>query len=590
MASLPWYQKFATALVPGANLFFAPPTVKEPSKADMQRALAYVDPSRLTASWAISPYNPSWLVTRKGLQIYDAMKRDEQVKAALKFKTDSVLASGWEVVSPGDQKEDWEVTRFAKDALDFVPGGWNLALTNILSALAYGFSISERVYDERVLGEWKGKLVLSRVQSIKPHYIDFLTDEFGVLKGVVQQLTGHSNDPLPPAKFILYAHAREFGNYYGTSDLEAAYRPYWVKDNAYKWLAITLERYGMAPLFAMYDPNAYQGNMVEELKKIVKNIQSTSMGVIPRSSKDALEFWSQNLNKGSSELFLAGIDRFDQHIARAILVPELLGMSSNTGQTGSLARSQTNAGSFLQVILQLQQSIAGEVMNAQVIPQLCDLNFPSLQSYPVFRFLPMTDEKRLEIITAWASLVGGQVVNKIEDDEVHIRKVLGFPDNENPEVLPNPQPPGGGGLSKAGLDGKKPNPFEKKKFEQDDVAEVPFEEQSEEMRAFAEDNDAVWVGMEDGQRVAVDYAEWDESEHPRDPGGEGGGQFVPKSRFVPAGERGDRVWRRHFQGMNIEITKKENKFLVWTDGERDSEHEKLSDAKQYIRKNITVKT
>jgi len=508
-----WLKRFAVSFVPGAGSFFAPPPVKAPSKADMQRAVAYVDPSRLTASWAISPYNPSWLVTRKGLQIYDQMKRDEQVKAALKFKSDSVLSSGWEVVSPGDQDEDWEVTRFVKDSLDFVPGGWNLVLTNILSAMTYGYSVGERLYEERLLGEWKGKLVLSRVQSIKPHYIDFLTDEFGVLKGVVQQLTGHSNDPLPPAKFILYAHAHEFGNFYGTSDLESAYRAFWVKDNAYKWLAITLERFGMAPLFAMYDPNSYTGNAVEELKKVVKNIQNASLGVIPRATKDSLELWSQSLNKGSSELFLLALDRFDQHIARAILVPELLGMSSNQGTTGSLARSQTAAGSFLRVIAQLQQSVAGEVMNAQVIPQLCDLNFPSLQSYPVFKFMPFTDEQRLEIINAWAALVGGQVVNKIEDDEVHIRKVLGFPDNENPEVLPNSEQGAGVGPDGKPIAEKKPNPFFKpkpatagdktalKKEQTPKVIEAA--EWSTEMREFALENDAVWVEQEDGQRVAV---------------------------------------------------------------------------------------
>lgn len=488
-----WYKRLAISLVPGYGAFFAPSEVKAPSRADMQNPLAYVDPSRLTANWAVTPYNPGWLVTRKGLQIYDTMKRDEQVKAALKFKKDSVLASGWEVVSPGDQEEDWEVTRFVQDAMALLPGGWNQVLVDVLSALDFGYSCVERVYISAELGEWKGKLLLTRMQSIRPHYIDFLTDEFGVLKGVIQQLTGRPQEPLPPAKFIIHSHAKEFGNYYGTSDLEAAYRPWWTKDNSYKWLAITLERYGMAPLFAMYDPNSYQGNAVEELKKVVKNIQNASLGVIPRATKDSLELWSQSLNKGSSELFLAALDRFDQHIARAVLVPDLVGMSSNTGQIGSLARSRTNFDSFMQVVTQLQNDVAAQVMNAQVIPQLCDLNFSSLQSYPVFRFLPFSDDRKLEIMSTWAAMVGGQVVNKIEDDETHIRKVMGFPENEDPKVIEAPPPvqPGvgvdaqgkpiklgpDGQPVKLGPDGKpwkaplqpgekKPNPFEKK-FEEE---------------------------------------------------------------------------------------------------------------------------
>ncbi len=509
---LHWYQRLATALVPGSSAFFAPPTTpKEPSKADLSRALAYVDPSKAIASWITTPYNPSWLVTRKGLTIFDQMKRDEQVKAALKFKIDSVLSSGWEITSPADEKEDWEVTRFVRDALAYISGGWNAVLVNVMSALAYGYSAQERIYEEKDLGEWKGKMLLTRAQSLKPHYIDFLSDPYGKLIGVTQQISGSVADPMPPAKFIIFSYTSEFGNYYGTSDLESAYRPYWVKDNAYKWLAVTLERYGMAPLFALYDPNAYQGGMVEELKKVVKGIQNASFGVIPRTTAEALELWSQDLNKGSSELFLKALDRFDQHIARAILVPDLLGMSSNTGQTGSLARSQTNFDSFMQVVGQLQNDVASQVMNGQVIPQLCDLNFPGLQSYPLFKFMPFSDGKILEIMKTWAEMVSGQVVNKIEDDETHIRKVMGFPENENPEVLPNPAPAGlggaGGGAPGSGEKpitpgAKKPNLFEKK-FVQEEIVQVADDELSEEMRAFAEEHDAVWVCGEDGQRVAV---------------------------------------------------------------------------------------
>ena len=515
-------QKFVTTLFPGTSAFFAPPAVAEPSIKNLQKAVAYVDPSRLLTGWTQLPYNPSWLVTRKGLQIYDTMRRDEQVKAALKFKIDSVLAPGWEVVSPGDQEEDWEVTRFVRDVLAFIPEGWNTVLTSVLSALAYGFSCSERIYAEAKAGEWKGKLLLTRAQSLRPNYVDFVTDPFGVLLGITQQITGSVGETLPPAKFVLFSYTKEFGNYYGTSDLEACYRPWWVKDNAYKWLAVTLERFSMAPLFALYDPNAYGGGLAAELQKVLKNIQNATFGAIPRASKDALELWSQNLNKGSSELFLLSIDRFDQHIARAILVPDLVGMSSNTGQTGSLARSQTNADSFMQVVKQLQNDVAAQVMNAQVIPQLCDLNFPSLASYPVFKFMSFTDAQRLEIMNTWAAMVGGQVVNKIEDDEVHIRKVLGFPENENPEVLPNPTPPGGGGMpgepgaSPFGGPAKKPPtsvqtlPAAGKPGEtplKGETKVVAAEELSTEMREFAVENDAVWVVGQGGQWVAIPVEE-----------------------------------------------------------------------------------
>lgn len=472
-----WYRRLATQLTPAAfGSFFVPPAKEvDLTRKVLQQSLAYADPSRLVAGWKQQPYNPGYLATRKGMAIYDQMKRDEQVKAALKFKKDSVLASGWEVVSPGDQEEAWEVTRFVRDTFMQVEGGWHTVLLNTLSALEYGFSTAEKIFSEVDHGEWKGKIKLSRVQSLRPNFIDFAADEYGTLTGLIQNNAGLGQRELPPAKFIRYTYNLEHGNYYGTSDLDSAYRAWWTKDNAYKWLAITLERYGMAPLFAMYNPNDYSGGQLEELKKIIKNIQNSTLGILPRASKDSLDLWSQDLDKGSINNFLQALDRFDQHIARALLVPSMLGVSSDDGKTGSLARSGQHAESFLQVVSQLQQDLAVTVMNAQVIPQLCDLNWPGLESYPVFRWLALTDERRLEIISTWATLVSGQIVNKIEDDEVHIRKVLGFPENESPEVLEAPK----------------------------EGEEIPEEKQTAEMRLYAEEEGpGVWRTVR-GRRVFI---------------------------------------------------------------------------------------
>lgn len=296
----------------------------------------------------------------------------------------------------------------------------------------------------------------------------------------------------------------------------------------------------MPPLFLFYDSNSYQGNQIEELKKVVKNIQNSTMGVLPRATKEALEFWSQDLGAQAADTFLKALDRFDQHIARALLVPTLIGMGGgdDAGKTGSLARSQQHADSFLHVVGQLQQDVAETVINAQVIKQLCDLNFPGLQSYPRFRFLPFDNEKKIEIMTAWASLVGGKIVGRIEDDEVHIRKVMGFPENEDVKIEELPadaankakmeaakqgidptaldgggkppfgkQPPFGKGNGEDEETGEK-KPLFGKKFEQEGAVEVPEDEQTEEMRTFAEENDAVWVQVGE-ERVAVNAVGWE---------------------------------------------------------------------------------
>ncbi len=488
---------------------------KPPTRDEMQQAQAFVDPSRLIANWQAWPYNPSWLATRKGLAIFDLMKRDEQVKAALKFKKDSVLAAGWEVVSPGGQPEDWEVTRFVRDNLTNIQGGFHRCLLHMLSALDYGYSCAERLYGQQDSGEWQDKLMLKQLSSIRPNFLDFSVDTYGTLQAVIQRpgIGVPMTNIIPPGKVVVYTHNFEYGNYYGTSDLEAAYRPWWTKDNAYKWLAVTLERFGMPPLFALYDPNVYGAAMVDELKKVVKNIQNATLGVIPRATKDALELWSQQLGRESTQIFLTALDRFDHHISRALLVPDLIGMGGSSGSggrggggggaMGSLARSQQHSESFDKVIESLQDDLSDTAINAQLIPQLCDLNYPGLTAYPLFRFLPMTEEDSAKLLTVWAAMVMGGVVGRIEDDETHIRKMLNFPENDNPTLQPLIQKGAspGGTLPGAGekLPGTEGGTAEDIGVPDNKTgSETPPEELSQEERLFAETVGGHWVTVNGG--------------------------------------------------------------------------------------------
>ncbi|MDZ4346058.1 MAG: DUF935 family protein [Candidatus Binatia bacterium] len=462
----------------------------------LKKAEAFVDPSRVMAGSGILPYNPSVLVSRKGLAVFDSMKRDEQVKACLAFKKASMLASSWEVVSPGDQEADWEVTRFVRDTFDQFPGGWHKALKKVLLAIDYGYSVTEKVYGDVVWAP--GKVVLLKMNSAKPHYFDLVSSATGELLELLQRYVPgqQSERHFPPDKFVLYVHDKEFENHYGRSELESAYRPWWVKENAYKWFAVYLERYGMSPLFALYDANVYQAAELTELKKVVKNMQNATMGIIPRGDKkESLEFWSQEISAQSKEVFLAAFERFDADIGRAILVPSLIGATSEDssaggGQRGSYARAQMHFDLFMTVVGEQQGLLCSDAVNSQIIPQLCDLNFPGLKSYPQMRMLPFDDDKKLDLYKMWTELVAGKVVNQIEDDEVHIRKALGFPENEDPS-LPEPAPVVGA------TGDQEPDPNDPNKPE-----EVPEGEQTPQMHAFAEEHDAVWLRIGD-ETVAV---------------------------------------------------------------------------------------
>jgi hypothetical protein len=426
------------------------PTLRDkPLKAkpnQLTEHLAWADPTRLFAGRLYTPYNPSLLVTRKGLGVFDSMKKDEQVKVALLFKKYAALAGGWTVESPEDQDEDWEVTRFVRDNLTQIQGGFNRCLLKIMLALDYGYSITEKIFETK---PWdKGdKLWLSTLFSCKPHYFDLMTNERGVLTTLWQRyVPGAPETEMPLDKFVVYTYNPEFENHYGSSDLEAAYRPWWIKENAYKWLAIMLERFGMPPIFLFYSQK-YSPRQVEELKRAVQSIQNGTMGTIPRSSPDDIEPWIPEI-AGQSEIFLEALKRFDGDIAKAILMPSLIGGTTDS-EAGSYARSETHFDMFMLVIDQLQLDVC-QIGADQIVKPLCDLNFPNLKSYPIVKLLKAEGEVKSELMTTWSGLVSGRIVNQLPDDERHIRKMMKFPDNENPEPLEQPVEEKGGPLGGEG--------------------------------------------------------------------------------------------------------------------------------------------
>lgn len=377
-------------------------------------------------------YNPSVLISRKGFKVIDQMRKDDQVKAALSLKKHAVITPGWMVESPEGQDEDWEVRRFVERQLTELDGTLETALIDILSALDYGYSVTEKVFDEIPEGEFRGRVGLSALKTKKPHHIRFDLDLFGNLlpDGILQDQP-NAGEPvlrMPVDKFVRLAYQKEFGNPYGQSDLEAAYRSWLAKDHSYRWLAMLLERFGVPPIFAMFNPNKYKGNHLTRLQTLLKRLQANTTATLPRPTPGDLEMWSPKIEGQVSQVFRPALDRFDRDIAKAILMPGLLGLTSDAEQ-GSLARSETHFDVFMLIVAYLRVMLEETVMNEQVVRPLVDLNFP-VDDYPVWKLLPISDDIRLDIMESWTKLLSQGAVRAQDEDEDHIRQTLKFPDRK----------------------------------------------------------------------------------------------------------------------------------------------------------------
>ena len=99
--------------------------------------------------------------------------------------------------------------------------------------------------------------------------------------------------------------------------------------------------FGRAPLFFLYNSQAIGEQQTAALKQLVNNLQAASSGLIPRGSKDDLEIWAPELAGNVESVFIPAIANYDRAIARAVLMPGLLGLTPDEG-VGSQARSKVH--------------------------------------------------------------------------------------------------------------------------------------------------------------------------------------------------------------------------------------------------------
>lgn len=382
-------------------------------------------------------HNPSDLIGYKGLRIFDDMRRDDQIKAALQFKKMAVLSPGWIIKSPEGKPDDWEPTAFVRDQLNSIQGTLRNAILNFLTSLDYGWSLTEQIYEPVKTGKWRGKLGLKKLKVVSPQGIKFATDTHGNITAIKQE-TPEGDVDLPLWKFVHMANESRFSNPYGHSDLEAAYRPWWAKENAYRFLVILLEKFGIPPIIALYDKDKIQGKALDNLYDALVNMQDATAGVMPGLSegKEVVKLWTPELAKQGASVFPVVMDKFNTDIARALLMPALLGLTPDDS-TGSFARSRVMFDVFLMIVEFLQQEVSERAMSEQVIAPLVSYNFGLMpEEYPTFEFLPITDDLRQEVLEAWGDLVEKGVVKTTPDDEAHIRTLVDFPERATVESDP----------------------------------------------------------------------------------------------------------------------------------------------------------
>lgn len=372
------------------------------------------------------PYNPDPLCSGNRYDTYDEMRKDQQVKSCLSLKKDLVVNSGWEVECDDETAKD-EIERDLREMSDrqTVDNGFEDALREVMSSYDYGFSVSE-VIAKLEDGRYQPKSILTRA----PHTWQFDLDEKGRLRKLLQ--AGASGfKPLNPAHFLHHTYQSEFGNPYGTSDLQAAHAPWKAKKFFIRMFAVYAERFASPTIVARYKAGA-QEDEINAIQEMAKSIQNSTALTLPEDV--AVDF--VQAARDATEAYVRGIALWDMMIGRAVLVPDLMGVSGEKTSGGSFSLGATQLKLFLGTIQKDRISLERKV-NLRIVRPFARLNYGDKVD-PKFKLLPWSDDdagKNLELFIKLTSLKAYKVTPEELD---HFRKQIKFP-TPPIEVL-DPQP------------------------------------------------------------------------------------------------------------------------------------------------------
>jgi len=386
---------------------------------------------------SVKPYNPDKYVRKKGsVEVYKGMMCDEQVKAVIVMKMKAILSSGYEIQGQEDGK-DKEIVDFINYCLkDGIENNFNKSLEGILSAMVYGFSISEKVYKRIEGGQYTGKIGLRYVKTKPAHSFELWTDDYGKLTNLKQWgATGNQIDISGDAlKYFIvysyYADNSDFGSIYGVSDLRAAYRYWWSKDITIRFLNIYSERFGNGIVQAMY-PRGLSKDEILALEDTVNNITAKTGIVVPEGVAISV---IESARAGQAS-FIETISMFDAGIAKSVLVPNLMGFTDIKTGTYNLGEKQFDL--FMNILETIRTDLQ-EMINEQLIRQLVDFNY-IVDVYPTFKFKPITKEDKEKLSNVFITAVEKGVIKETEEDEQYLREALKYPKRTDKSIL-MPQP------------------------------------------------------------------------------------------------------------------------------------------------------
>lgn len=363
------------------------------------------------------PFNPDDLWQKTGdYSIYEDMLKDDQISICMQLKKDLIIGSGFTFIKT-DEEQD-EIEDFLEDTFNNdVESLFIDSIEEVTTAYDFGFSVSEKVFKQRE----DNFLTLKYLKTRHPQTWLFYKDDKGNIEKLIQR-SCKGDIEIDQKSVLKYINAPKFGNFYGQSDLRAAYAAWFAKRQVIRYYAIFLEKAASPTPVGRYDKSAPK-KAITDLFNILKNFQTKTAITIP---KDIEVEFLESSNTG--EAYSKAINIFNMFIGRALFIPDLLGVSGSETGGGSYSLGKEQIAIFMLHILRRRNKLE-MLINNEIIKPIVLFNFGDVE-FPKFKFKAIEDDKAFELAKVWLDAVKGNVF-KANDDEInHFRKLVKFPEGE----------------------------------------------------------------------------------------------------------------------------------------------------------------
>lgn len=361
---------------------------------------------------------------QQATDIYEQMANsDAAVDVSLRAAKTPIMGADYFMEPFSDNPVDLDIAEFADfNLLSGTNAPFLLILEDILRMFEHGFSVVEKVWEER---EWaparsganRRKYTMLRKLAPRPtptiQEIEY--DDNGGPVGVVQQAVRADNKPekvdIEIEKLLIFSNNRKGGNLEGKSLLRTSYRPWFFKNSLYNIDGIQKERHGMGfPTLTL--PPGFKKEDKEAGLELVQNIRTNENGGAVLPPKWELKFLEL---PGQPVDVMRSIEHHNGTIMLNTMTQFLLLGLEGTG--GGRATSGSHQDMFNKS-LRYVANLVCDTINLFLMPYLVGYNFDT-DHFPKLKVRSIGETRDLQ---QWAAGISNLVSQKVITPDIELEQ------------------------------------------------------------------------------------------------------------------------------------------------------------------------